>query len=183
VIRPVGGYDLGEPPEEVAMSRRPQSRPDVRRHRTDARGPRAWTPVQVLAVAIGAGYLLVGAVGLAHTGIALDHLDRPVTTVAGFRHTPALGLAEVGFGALLVLAGVVAGGARSLLALLGGIATVAGVMLLLDVGSAHLHGWLGVGGPYGWLSVIVGVFLIVTAVFLPDVTPQDRGTAHRRVVT
>jgi hypothetical protein len=141
------------------------------------------TPVQVLPVAVGSGYLLLGAIGVASTGVPLDHLDRPVVQVAGFAHTPALGLAELGFGALLVLAGLVAGGARSLMALLGAIAAAFGVALLVDVEPGRLSRWLAVGGPYGWLSVIVGVFLIVTALFLPDVDPEDRRVPHRHVAT
>jgi uncharacterized membrane protein YedE/YeeE len=148
-----------------------------------AHGPRGWTPVQVLAIGVGAGYLVLGVAGVVTTGLPLGHLDRPAADVLGFRHTPLLGLAEIAFGALAVVAGIVAGGARSLMALLGGIATALGVLLLVDVAPDHLHGWLGAGGPYGWLSVIVGVFLVVTAVFLPDVTPQDRRMSQRHVAT
>jgi hypothetical protein len=153
---------------------------DARRHDPAAE---AWNPAQVIALGIGVGYLLLGLAGVARTGVPLAHLDRPYADVVGFRHSPLLGLAELGVGALLVVAGLVAGGARSLMMLLGTLITSFGVMLLVDIAPGPLHHWSGVAGPYGWLSVIVGVFLMLTARFLPDVTPQDRAGARGHVVT
>jgi len=72
-----------------------------------------------------------------------------------------------------VLAGCVGGGTRSLLALLGGLVTALGVVLLAGVAPDRVHRWLGAGGPYGWLCAIVGVFLVVSARFLPDLDPHD----------
>ena len=71
-----------------------------------------WSPAQIVAVVIGVAFVLLGIAGLARTGLALDNLSGPHDEVLGFLHTPLLGLVEIGFGVLLILAGVVAGAAR-----------------------------------------------------------------------
>jgi hypothetical protein len=130
---------------------------------------RAWSPAQIVAVAIGAAAVILGIAALARTGVPFDHLDRPQEEILGFRHSPLLGLIEIGFGALLIIAGVVPGAARSLMALLGVVAAGFGVILLVDVAPDRLHRWLGVGDPYGWMAVIVGAVLLLAAFFSPDI--------------
>ena len=164
-----------------AVPRIRRSHPNVDEHAV-ALHPAAWNPPAVIAVGLGAGYLALGVAGLARTGLSLAHLDRPYADVIGFRHSPLLGLAEVAVGVLLVLVGA-SGGARRLMAVVGALVTGLGLVLVVDVASGAFHRWLGVAAPYGWLSLIVGVFLLVTAGFLPDVTPEDAGAAHRNVAT
>jgi hypothetical protein len=135
-----------------------------------------WSPAQVVAVVIGAAFVILGIAALARTGIPTDHLDRPQEEIIGFRHSPLLGMIEIGFGALLIVAGVVPGAVRSLMALLGVVAAGFGVILLVDVAPDRLHRWLGVGDPYGWMVLIVGVVLLAAAFFSPDVA-RNR---HRR---
>src|SRR3954454_6488040 len=145
--------------------------------------PDDWGAVQLIAIAIGLGYVLLGLAALARTGLPIDHLDRPYREVMGFRHSPMLGVAEIGFGAWLLTAGLIAGGARLLMAMLGTVATAFGVVLVLGVAPERVNAWFGVGAPYGWLSVLVGVFVVITAFFLPDETPPERRAGVRRVVT
>jgi hypothetical protein len=134
----------------------------------------AWSPAQIVAVAIGVASVILGIAALARTGLPFDHLDRPHEEVIGLRHSPLLGLIEIGFGALLIVAGVVAGALRSLMALLGVIAAGFGVILLVDVAPDRLHHWLGVGDPYGWTALVVGVVLLVAAFFSPDIATDRR---------
>src|SRR3954462_1633091 len=68
---------------------------------------RPWSPAQIVALVIGAAAVVMGIAGLAKTGLPLNHLDRPYHDVLGFRHSPLLGLAEIGFGVLLIISGVV----------------------------------------------------------------------------
>ena len=68
-----------------------------------------------------------------------------------------------------------------MMAVVSALVTALGLVLVVDVASGAVHRWLGVAAAYGWLSLIVGVFLLVTAGFLPDATPEDRGAAHRNV--
>jgi hypothetical protein len=140
-----------------------------------------WSPAQIIAVVIGAAFVILGIAALARTGIPMDHLDRPHEEVIGFRHSPLLGMIEIGFGALLIVAGVVPGAVRSLMVLLGVVAAGFGVILLVDVAPDRLHRWLGVGDPYGWMALIVGVVLILAGFFSPDVA-RDRHR-HEQVVS
>jgi hypothetical protein len=127
-----------------------------------------WSPAQIVAVVIGIGFVLLGIAGLARTGLELTNLSGPHDEVLGFLHTPLLGLIEVGFGVLLILSGVVAGASRGLMAFLGIVAAIFGILLLVNVAPNRLHHWLGVGDPYGWLSLIVGVVLLAAAFFSPE---------------
>jgi len=144
---------------------------------------RPWSPAQIIALVVGIAAVVMGIAGLAKTGLPLDHLDRPYHDVLGFRHSPLLGLSEIGFGVLLIIAGVVSGGARWLMALLGVVQMVFGVVVLVDVAPDRIHRWLGVGDPYGWLSVIVGAFLVLTAMLLPEITPARRESRRHHVAT
>jgi hypothetical protein len=140
-----------------------------------------WSPAQIVAVIIGAGFVILGIAALARTGVPTEHITSPHEEVLGFRHSPLLGLIEIGFGALLVVAGVIPGAARSLMALLGVISAAFGVVLLVDIAPDRLHRWLGVGDPYGWMVLVVGVVLLVAAFFSPDVASNRR--SRERVVT
>jgi hypothetical protein len=144
-----------------------------------------WSPAQIVAVVIGIGYVILGIAALARTGLPVDHMMTPQHEVLGFRHSPLLGSIEIVFGALLIIAGVVAGAARSLMAFLGVVATTFGVLVLVDVAPNRLHRWLGVGDPYGWLSVAAGVVLLLAAFFSPEFarTTRTRTARHERVIS
>ena len=139
-----------------------------------------WNPAQIVAILVGAGFVILGIAALARTGIPTEHIHDPQEEVLGFRHSPLLGIIEIGFGALLIMAGVVAGALRSLIAFLGVVSAVFGVLLLVDVAPERLHRWLGVGDPYGWMALIVGVVLLLAAFFSPDVAS---GRRSQRVVS
>ena len=129
---------------------------------------------------IGIAYVILGIAALARTGFPVNHLTEPAYDVLGFRHTPLLGAIEIGFGALLIVSGVVAGGARSLMAFLGVVATVLGILVLVNVAPNRLHHWLGVGDPYGWLSLVAGVILLVAASSHPSSAVAGRTREARR---
>lgn len=139
-----------------------------------------WSPAQIVAVLLGIGFLILGVAGLARTGLPVDHLMRPQKDVIGFLHSPLLGSIEIVFGALLIVAGVTAGGARSVMAFLGVIATTFGVLVLLDVAPSRLHRWLGVGEPYGWLALAAGLVLLIAAFASPEFGRVTRTREARR---
>jgi hypothetical protein len=136
-----------------------------------------WSPAQIVAVVIGIGAVILGIAVLGRTGVHVDDLTSPHEEVLGLRHSPLLGIIEIGFGVLLILAGVAVGGARSLMAFLGIVAAIFGIVLLVDVAPDRLHSWLGVGDPYGWLSLVVGIVLLAAAFFSPEFV---RGSRSRR---
>jgi uncharacterized membrane protein HdeD (DUF308 family) len=165
----------------MAIGRNPSAVPQdqvVVEDRTVASHP--WSPAQIVAVVVGIAYVVLGIAALARTGFPVNHLTNPAYNVLGFRHTPLLGAIEIVFGALLIVSGVVAGGARSLMAFLGVIATVFGILVLVNVAPNRLHHWLGVGDPYGWLSLVAGVILMLAAFFSPEFSRAGRTREARR---
>lgn len=143
-----------------------------------------WSPAQIVAVVVGIGFVVLGIAALARTGFSVDDLFNPQKEVIGFRHSPLLGAIEIAFGALLILAGVVTGGARSLMAFLGIIAAIFGALILVNVAPNRLHRWLGVGDPYGWMVLIVGVVLLAAAFFSPEFARnrRTREASSQRVI-
>jgi hypothetical protein len=182
---PDRGYPFGVPVEEVTMFRRYTTERAAPKDGTlgeDRATPEgAWSLVPSIAIAVGCGVLLLGVAGVLRTGLPFDHLDRPTGDVIAFRHSPLLGLAEIAFGTVVVLSGLVAAGARPLMLRLGTLAIGFGLMILAGVTPDRIQRWLAVGDPYGWLCVIVGVFMVLTARFLPDVSPHEQRMAHRHV--
>lgn len=139
-----------------------------------------WSPAQIVALVIGAAFVILGIAALTRTGFPTNHLDSPHKEILGFRHSPLLGAIEIAFGALLILSGVVAGAARAMMIFLGVVAAGFGAILLLDVAPNRLHHWLGVGDPYGWMAIIVGAVLLIAAFASPDIASHRRVRTHRR---
>ncbi|MEP6624384.1 MAG: hypothetical protein ABJC79_08070 [Acidimicrobiia bacterium] len=141
---------------------------------------RTWSPAQVVAIVVGAAFVGLGIAALGKTGFTVDHVMRPARDVGGFRHTPLLGATEVGLGAFLLLSGIVAGGLRSLMAVLGVGAAALGVLLVTDVAPNRLHYWLGVGHRYGWLAIVVGAVVLLAALISPNFTHTTSANHLRR---
>jgi uncharacterized protein DUF4383 len=138
-----------------------------------------WSPAQIVGLIIGIGYVVLGIAAVAKTGFHTDHIYTPQRVVWHFAHSPLLGVIEIGFGALLILASVVPGGVRSLMALLGVVALVFGLVVVLNAWHSDLHRWLAVTHRNGWLDVIAGAVLIVAAMFSPVVFPERRRRVRR----
>ena len=151
---------------------------DVVDDRVVGRAAPIWSPAQIIGLAGGIGFVILGIAALARTGFDTSHLYSPHAVVWHFSHTPLLGVIEIAFGAVLLLASVVPGGFRSLMALLGAIALGFGLVVLLDVAPHRLFHWLGVTHRNGWLFVIAGAVLLLAALF----SPVFGGTKRRRQV-
>src|SRR5207244_31797 len=83
-----------------------------------------WSPAQVVALAIGLFFAVLGGIALARTGLDLNDVHHP-HRIAGWgdwHHTPLLALIELGFGVLMMLAGALPGAWRGLMGLLGPVA-------------------------------------------------------------
>ena len=136
-----------------------------------------WSPAQIIGLAIGVGFIIWGIAVLARTGFDTSDVYSPHRFVWHVSHTPLLGAIDIAFGALLVIASVVPGAIRSLMALLGAVALGFGLVILLDAAPNRLYRWLGVLDRNGWIYVIVGGVLLLTAFF----SPTFGGTSRRRV--
>jgi hypothetical protein len=126
---------------------------------------RSWTfaPGQLVSLAVGVGFIAVGVIAMIRAGID-GSFETPVVDVLRFSHTAWLGLAEVGLGLLLVLAGTGAWG-RPLSVLLGAAMLVAGVLVLAEPG--QMPDELGLEKDYGWPLIGFGALVALAAMVLP----------------
>jgi hypothetical protein len=146
-----------------------------------APGPRTWSLSQLVAVLLGAAFVVLGIAAVAKTGFSTEELARPRRMVWGLPHTPLLGAAEIAFGSLLVVAGVIPGAARAVLTVLGVGATVFGILVLADVAAARLDHWLAASDRVGALFLVAGIVTLVAAFFSPSLfgARRRRRIRHR----
>jgi len=140
----------------------------------------AWSPAQIASLALGAMFLLLGAVALVRTSSLGSGLTGAEATVAGFHHTGMLGLIELFFGLCLIAIAAVPGGARPLMATFGAILT--GFGLFVVVASDDLHNALAVHGGHGVLYLLAGAVLLAAAFAAPLFLPARRRTVRREAV-
>jgi hypothetical protein len=133
-----------------------------------------WSPAQLVALVIGVFYLILGAVTLAKTGLNGDGFTTTHVSALGFGHTPLLGVIDLAFGLLLVMAGAVPGAGRGTMAFIGTLALGFGVVVLAASGS--LYDSLGVNDANGWLYIITGVVTLVAAIAAPIIFGSERRT-------
>ena len=126
---------------------------------------RTWTfaPGQVVSLAAGVALVVVGAIALMRAGVG-EPLASPTVNVLTYSHTAWLGLAEIGLGALLILAGTGAWG-RPLSVLLGAATVCAGVLVLVE--PDQMPDELGLEKNYGWPLVALGAVVALAAMTLP----------------
>jgi hypothetical protein len=126
-----------------------------------------WSPAQIVGLVVGIGSAVLGAAALSQTGFDTGHIYTPHQLVWSFPHSPLLGVLEIGFGALVVLGSVIPGGSRAVLGFLGTISLAFGIVVVVQSLPNRLNLWLAVSHRNGWLYVIAGAVLLVSAVFSP----------------
>ena len=144
---------------------------------------RLWSPSQLIALVLGVVAIVFGVVALARTGVDFSHLTQSHELVLGFGHTPLLGLAEVGFGFLLVLAALFPIVGRNLMTLVGAATLGLGIVVVGGWWSAKMLTWLGATDRDGWLFVAVGGFVLLTSFFTPVYTWGGPRVVRRPVVS
>jgi len=141
-----------------------------------------FSPAQFIALIAGIGFVVLGIAAVAQTGFDTDHIYTPHERVWGLGHSPLLGLIEIGFGVLMLVAAVVPGGQRELMGLLGAIALAFGLVIFVDAARDDLNRWLGVTERSGWFFTIVGAVTLLAALLSPVFFPtvrQQHVRAHR----
>ncbi len=131
---------------------------------------RLWSPAQLIALVLGAAAIVLGVIALARTGVDFSHLTQSHEMVFGLGHTPLLGLAELGFGFLLVLAALFPIVGRNLMTLVGAATLGLGIVVVGGWWSPKLLSWLGAGDRDGWLFIAAGGFVLLTSFFTPVFT-------------
>jgi hypothetical protein len=142
-----------------------------------ARRPRVWSTSQLVALLIGAGFIVLGAVALNRTGFSTSHLYEPSERTWTLGHTPLLAILELSFGIAMVIAALRPLAGRALMMLLSIGAIGAGVVILADVWPRRVHHWFGASHRNGWLYVFAGGIGVLAALFAPTIA---RG--RRRIV-
>ena len=126
---------------------------------------RTWTfaPGQLVSLVVGVGLVALGLVAMVRAGID-GSFSTPVVEVLGLTHTAWLGLAEVGAGVLLILAGTGAWG-RPLSVVVGAAMMIAGV--LVGAETSAMPEELGLEKDFGWMLVLLGALVALAAMVLP----------------
>ena len=126
---------------------------------------RTWTfaPGQLISLVVGIGLVALGVVAMTRAGID-GSFKTPVVEVLGFTHTAWLGLAEVGAGLLLILAGTGAWG-RAVSVVVGSAMMIAGV--LIGAETSAMPDELAVEEDFGWMLVLLGALVALAAMVLP----------------
>jgi hypothetical protein len=141
----------------------------------------SWSPAQIVAALIGAGYIVLSAIALARTGFNVHHVTRPPTQVWRWHQTPILALVELGFGALMAVGALRPAAAKALMWVLSLAALGLGITVLIDAFTYQLHVWLGATRADAWLYVGTGVLGLFGSMASPTFWHARRhGSVHRR---
>lgn len=146
------------------------------------RRPRVWSTSQLVALLIGAGFIVLGAVALNRTGFSTSHLYEPSERIWTLGHTPLLAIVELGFGIAMVFAALRPLAGRALMMLLSIGAIGAGVVILADVWPRRVDHWFGATHRNGWLYVIAGGIALLAALFAPTIVGGRRRVVRDRDV-
>lgn len=138
-----------------------------------------WSPAQMVAALIGAGYTVLGAFALSHTGFDVNHVTTPTAYVWRWHHTPILGMIELAFGIVMLIAALRPGTAKGLMSLLSTAAIGFAIVALINAFPHQIHHWLGVRRNNAWLYLGTGVIGLVAS----GVSPTFLGIHRERVRT
>ena len=124
-----------------------------------------FSPGQILAGILGIVVAVIGVIAMSRAGLD-GSLNKPVVDVAGTDQSAMLGITEFALGLLLVL-GALNYAARWLIAFVGVVMVIGGVVLgagsstiLEDVGTSQGTGWaIMVGGIIAIVAASLGVFI------------------------
>jgi hypothetical protein len=141
-----------------------------------------WSPAQFIGLIVGVGFAVLGIVAVNRTGFDTSHIYTPRVIVWHLAHNPLLAVIEIGFGVLMIIASIVPGGLRTLMALLGAAALVLGIVVL--AGPSHrLTHWLAVSHSSGVLFTVVGAVVVLAATISPVFFMGTTRRPARRVRT
>jgi len=123
-----------------------------------------FAPGQLVSLIGGLALIAVGLIAIIRAGLDTS-LDTPVVSVMGWDHTAWLGVAEVGAGLLLVLAGVSAAAGRTVSVLIGSLLVIGGILVLAEEQARPVE--LGIERSFGWPLVACGAVVALAALVLP----------------
>jgi hypothetical protein len=119
-------------------------------------------PDAIIAAIVGLVLLLVGLIAAVRGGFD-GPMSEPIVEVLGFTHTTTLGLIEVALGLALLIAGATR--SRSGAMFFGAVLGVAGFVAAVQ--SESFAETLAIESSMGWLVVLAGVIVVLSALMLP----------------
>jgi hypothetical protein len=137
-----------------------------------------WSPAQIIGLIVGIGFGGLGVAAVARTGFDTAHIYTPHAEVWNLPHSPLLGVIEIGFGLLMVIASVIPGGMRAFMGFLGAVSAGFGVVVLVEQQPNRLNDWLAVTHRNGWVYLVVGLVVLLSAIL----SPVFGGDLRRRTV-
>ena len=132
-------------------------------------------PGTLVAAAAGAVLLIFGLIAIIRSDI-VGSLQDPVVDVAGFEHTPLLGLIEIGAGLLLLAAALA--GSLALTRLVGAVLVVGAVVALVEPNA--LGDELTLENGYLWLVLALGAATLLVSLLLPSIGTRSTTTARQQ---
>jgi hypothetical protein len=130
---------------------------------------------QGISVAVGVFFVVIGAVGLARTG--LDELTTPTAEVAGLGMTPILALLHIAVGLIALLGGASRAAARGTMLFVGPILLAAGIIALME--RVESLGWDQTNGvAYLLVGVVATAAAIATRAVVVSNTRSDVRSIH-----
>jgi hypothetical protein len=132
---------------------------DVRSETRVASSRFVFSPGQIIAGVLGIVVAIVGIIAISRGGID-GSLNDPVVKVLGMDQSAMLGLAEFAAGLLLIL-GAMSYAARGLIAFVGVVMVIGGVVLGA-AGTTILHD-VGTSQATGWAIMVGGIIALVAA--------------------
>ncbi len=134
---------------------------------------RLLSPAGLIGSAIGAGFLVVGLIGLVR-GDLNGPLNEPTYEVAGFVHSPTLSFVEIGVGVALLLCALT--GWLSGMLFAGSALIVAAIVALVE--TSPLGNRFVIDRSFSWAVLALGS-IVVAAGWLMPTMHEDRRVSER----
>ncbi|HEV8063391.1 MAG TPA: hypothetical protein VGP46_01110 [Acidimicrobiales bacterium] len=125
----------------------------------------AWSPAQIVTVIVGLFLVVLGAIGLAHTGFTFSNIPVTRVRVMDLPVTSLAALAELIAGVLVLAGSAAPGAAKGTSALIGVVALAWGLIVAIDP-TPFVRLW-AYDRADGVLYTVVGAVLLITAAVSP----------------
>lgn len=122
-----------------------------------------FTPAQIIGMIAGAVLVIIGVVALVR-GDLQGSINDPVVQVGGWKHTPLLGLIEIGAGVAMLLAASALGAEM----FVGAAIAVFGIIALIE--PKVLSDNLSIASSLAWLFILLGAVPFIAAA-IAQMTP------------
>jgi uncharacterized membrane protein HdeD (DUF308 family) len=132
-----------------------------------------WTAATIVALLCGAALIVIGVIAVVR-GDLQGSINDPVVEVAGWSHTPLLGLIEIGAGVLLLLSSTSLGAQM----VIGAAVAIFGIIALIE--PTVVSDTMEIESSLAWVIILLGAAPFAAAA-ISTIPRTRRTTAVRRV--